>query len=243
MVLIQRCLLIRLMVDEWLVKSAQKYNKQSLDDKDSYPAIILMPITTLEKIINWTFRSLPDEILIGIDPNPEMKNPKNVEEIYRGINFQNNLFAGQGYILGEPHLVNRGDSFSVHHVPEEWNDGLFVEERGVRGSRFTTWLHTHPNAPAIPSMADADAAQWTEGCDMILGVRFSPEGILPWFDDVEGTRRKLSPKEIDRKIDDLKPYIGTAITGHRIHDLELISFHKRGFGINIVLTDGKGNSI
>lgn len=243
MVLIQRCLLIRLMVDEWLVKSAQKYNKQSLDDKDSYPAIILMPITTLEKIINWTFRSLPDEILIGIDPNPEMKNPKNVEEIYRGINFQNNLFAGQGYILGEPHLVNRGDSFSVHHVPEEWNDGVFVEERGVRGSRFTTWLHTHPNAPAIPSMADADAAQWTEGCDMILGVRFSPEGILPWFDDVEGTRRKLSPKEIDRKIDDLKPYIGTAITGHRIHDLELISFHKRGFGINIVLTDDKGNSI
>lgn len=243
MVLIQRCLLIRLMVDEWLVKSAQKYNKQSLDDKDSYPAIILMPITTLEKIINWTFRSLPDEILIGIDPNPEMKNPKNVEEIYRGINFQNNLFAGQGYILGEPHLVNRGDSFSVHHVPEEWNDGLFVEERGVRGSRFTTWLHTHPNAPAIPSMADADAAQWTEGCDMILGVRFSPEGILPWFDDVEGTRRKLSPKEIDRRIDDLKPYIGTAITGHRIHDLELISFHKRGFGINIVLTDDKGNSI
>ena len=243
MVLIQRCLLIRLMVDEWLVKSAQKYNKQSLDDKDSYPAIILMPITTLEKIINWTFRSLPDEILIGIDPNPEMKNPKNVEEIYRGINFQNNLFAGQGYILGEPHLVNRGDSFSVHHVPEEWNDGLFVEERGVRGSRFTTWLHTHPNAPAIPSMADADAAQWTEGCDMILGVRFSPEGILPWFDDVEGTRRKLSPKEIDRRIDDLKPYIGTAITGHRIHDLELISFHKRGFGINIVLTDDNGNSI
>ncbi len=243
MVLIQRCLLIRLMVDEWLVKSAQKYNKQSLDDKDSYPAIILMPITTLEKIINWTFRSLPDEILIGIDPNPEMKNPKNVEEIYRGINFQNNLFAGQGYILGEPHLVNRGDSFSVHHVPEEWNDGLFVEERGVRGSRFTTWLHTHPNAPAIPSTADADAAQWTEGCDMILGVRFSPEGILPWFDDVEGTRRKLSPKEIDRRIDDLKPYIGTAITGHRIHDLELISFHKRGFGINIVLTDDKGNSI
>ena len=72
MVLIQRCLLIRLMVDEWLVKSAQKYNKQSLDDKDSYPAIILMPITTLEKIINWTFRSLPDEILIGIDPNPDL---------------------------------------------------------------------------------------------------------------------------------------------------------------------------
>lgn len=243
MVLIQRCLLNGYMVDEWLVKSAQKYNKQSLENKDGYPAFILMPITTLEKIINWTFQSLPDEILVGMDPNPGIKNPKKIEDLYRGVNFQNKLFAGQGYILGEPHLVNRGDAFSVHHVPEEWNDGIFGEERGVRGGRFTTWLHTHPNAPAIPSMADADAAQWTEGCDMILGVRFSPEGIFPWFDDIEGTRRKLTPQEIDQKIDDLKPHIGTAITGHRIHELELISFHKRGFGINIILTDDEGNHI
>ena len=243
MVLIQRCLLNGYMVDKWLVKSAQKYNKQSLENKDGYPAFILMPITTLEKIINWTFQSLPDEILVGMDPNPEIKNPKKIEDLYRGVNFQNKLFAGQGYILGEPHLVNRGDAFSVHHVPEEWNDGIFGEERGVRGGRFTTWLHTHPNAPAIPSMADADAAQWTEGCDMILGVRFSPEGIFPWFDDIEGTRRKLTPQEIDQKIDDLKPHIGTAITGHRIHELELISFHKRGFGINIILTDDEGNHI
>lgn len=243
MVLIQRCLLNGYMVDEWLVKSAQKYNKQSLENKDGYPAFILMPITTLEKIINWTFQSLPDEILVGMDPNPEIKNPKKIEDLYRGVNFQNKLFAGQGYILGEPHLVNRGDAFSVHHVPEEWNDGIFGEERGVRGGRFTTWLHTHPNAPAIPSMADADAAQWTEGCDMILGVRFSPEGIFPWFDDIEGTRRKLTPQEIDQKIDDLKPHIGTAITGHMIHELELISFHKRGFGINIILTDDEGNHI
>ena len=243
MVLIQRCLLNGYMVDEWLVKSAQKYNKQSLENKDGYPAFILMPITTLEKIINWTFESLPDEILVGMDPNPDMKNPKKIDDLYRGVNFQNKLFAGQGYILGEPHLVNRGDAFSVHHVPEEWNDEIFGEERGVRGSRFTTWLHTHPNAPAIPSMADADAAQWTEGCDMILGVRFSPEGIFPWFDDIEGTRRKLTPDEIYRKKDDLKPFIGTAITGHRIHELELISFHKRGFGINIILTDDEGNHI
>ena len=66
MVLIQRCLLNGYMVDEWLVKSAQKYNKQSLENKDGYPAFILMPITTLEKIINWTFQSLPDLSLIHI---------------------------------------------------------------------------------------------------------------------------------------------------------------------------------
>jgi hypothetical protein len=243
MVLIQKWFLIGYMVNEWLVKSAQKYNKQSLENKDGYPAFILLPITTLEKILNWTFESLPDEILVGMDPNPKNQNPKKVEDLYRGVNFQNKLFAGQGYILGEPHLVNRGDAFSVHHVPEEWNDGIFGEERGVRGGRFTTWLHTHPNAPAIPSMADADAAQWTEGCDMILGVKFSPEGYLPWIDGIGGTRRKLSPEEIDRKRDDLKPHIGTAITGHKIHELELISFHKRGFGINIVLTDNEGNHI
>ena len=89
MVLIQRCLLNGYMVDEWLVKSAQKYNKQSLENKDGYPAFILMPITTLEKIINWTFQSLPDEILVGMDPNPEIKNPKKIEDLYRGVNFQN----------------------------------------------------------------------------------------------------------------------------------------------------------
>ena len=86
---------------------------------------------------------------------------------------------------------------------------------------------------------------------LAAGGQLSPEwllcayrqGIFPWFDDIEGTRRKLTPQEIDQKIDDLKPHIGTAITGHRIHELELISFHKRGFGINIILTDDEGNHI
>ncbi|MDC1419737.1 hypothetical protein N8653_03345 [Euryarchaeota archaeon] len=231
------------MSDEWLTISAHKYNILSLANKDGYRAIILMPLETLKIIIDWTFKSLPDEILIGIDPNKNIKNPKKVEIQYMGCDFQNDLFAGQGYLLGKPHLVNRGDSFSVHHVPEEWNDGLFTKERGVRGSRFTHWLHTHPNAPAIPSMADADAAQWTEGCDMILGIKYSPEGILPWFEDVNGVRRQLNPMEIDKGINTSKKYIGIAKTGHMIHDLELISFHKRGFGVNIILTDDLGNPI
>ena len=68
---------------------------------------------------------------------------------------------------------------------------FFAVDRGPRGGRFTHWLHTHPNAVAIPSGADADAAQYTEGIDMILGIQFSPEGIYPWFDDVEGERRPL----------------------------------------------------
>ena len=81
--------------------------------------------------------------------------------------------------MNEARIVNRGDSYSVHHLPEDWTDDIFAPDRGVRGARFTHWLHTHPNAPAIPSGADADAAQETIGVDLILGVSFSPEGPLP----------------------------------------------------------------
>lgn len=231
------------MLNDWLRQAARKYNQQSLLNKDGYRALLLMPLDTLEIIIDWTFKSLPDEILIGLDSDKNKKNPRKVEQKYMGYDFQDGLFAGQGYLLGKPHLVNRGDSFSVHHVPEEWNDGLFSKERGVRGGRFTHWLHTHPNAPAIPSSADADAAQWTEGCDMILGIKYSPEGILPWFEDIDGVRRQLNPMGQNEETGNNKKYIGIAKTGHMIHDLELISFHKRGFAVNIILTDNIGNPI
>ena len=125
--------------------------------------------------------------------------------------------------------MNRGDSFSVHHIPEEWTDDFFAVDRGPRGGRFTHWLHTHPNAVAIPSGADADAAQYTEGIDMILGIQFSPEGIHPWFDNVEGQRRPL--------IDKNKGVIGIASTGHLIHGLEVIAYHRSGVGINVIFVD------
>ena len=214
----------------------------SLEAKDDYAAILLMPIETLSEIIGWTFTSLPDEILVGIDPDVSLPHPDGVDMRFTGEDFQAGLFAGQGYVLGNPHLVNRGDSFSVHHVPEEWIDGIFTEERGSRGGRFTHWIHSHPNAVAVPSEADADAAQWTDGCDMILGVRYSPEGLLPWFDEVGGTRRGLSPGERPVTSDrgDHLPVIGRAATGHTIHGLEVIAFHRSGLGINLILTDSEG---
>ena len=145
--------------------------------------------------------------------------------------------------MGKPHLVNRGDSFSVHHVPEEWIDDSFAGDRGSRGGRFTHWIHSHPNAVAVPSGADAEAAQWTEGCDMILGVRFSPEGALPWFEDVVGKRRELSTSDPilgkTQYLDSL-PHIGRATTGHIIHSLEIIAFHRTGLGVNLVITDNRG---
>ena len=224
------------MIPIWLHEAASRYNSQSLANRDAYAAVLLMPIQNLVTILDWTFQSLPDEILVGMDPDHQLENPKEVVERYAGADQENGLFAGQGYLLGEPHLVNRGDSFEVHHVPEEWMDGLFSTDRGLRGSRFTHWLHTHPNAPAIPSGADADAAQWTEGTDMILGIRFSPEGYLPWFDDVDGVRRPL------RDLDD-SGALGRAKTGHLIHGLDLICFHRTGLGVNLVITDTRGYAI
>ena len=224
------------MIPIWLHEAASQYNSQSLANRDSYAAVLLMPIQNLATILDWTFQSLPDEILVGMDPDNKRVNPKEVVEAYSGADQETGLVAGQGYMLGKPHLVNRGNSFEVHHVPEEWMDGLFSTDRGSRGSRFTHWLHTHPNAPAIPSGADADAAQWTEGADMILGIRFSPEGHLPWFDDVDGVRRPLSDLEDSGAL-------GRARTGHLIHGLDLICFHRTGLGVNLVITDARGHAI
>jgi len=123
---------------------------------------------------------------------------------------------------------------------------MFSADRGSRAGRFTHWLHTHPNAPAIPSGADADAAQETPGIDMILGLRFTPEGPLPWFDDVEGTRRKLSanvePKPRKRSFfaRHALPILGRAPTGHAIHEIQLIGFHKSGVAVNVVFVDEEG---
>jgi len=223
-------------IPQWLHDAASDYNAHSRENRDAYAAVLLMPIQNLATILDWTFQSLPDEILVGMDVDHELANPREVVEAFAGADQNFGLFAGQGYLLGEPHLVNRGNSFEVHHVPEEWMDGLFSVDRGSRGGRFTHWLHTHPNAPAIPSGADADAAQWTEGTDMILGVRFTPEGYLPWFDDVDGVRRPLTD------LDD-STALGRARTGHLIHGLDLICFHRTGLGVNLVITDARGNAI
>ena len=228
------------MVEEWLIEAAREYNLDSLANRDSYAAVLLMPIETMETILDWTFSSLPDEILVGMDPNPAKSNPGETIEAYSGSAKKDNLFAGQGFVLGQPHFVNRGNSEEVHHVPEEWVDGIFAQERGVRGGRFTHWLHTHPNCPAIPSEADASASQSTDGVDLILGIEFSPQGPLPWFDDIEGERRVIGEKKSWFKRKDKRPVLGMATTGHQIHSLELIAFHKAGLGVNVVFVDEEG---
>lgn len=226
-------------MSEWLEEALAVYNDESFNRREEYVAQVHFPAHILEQILEWAFKALPDEILVGLDVSTDRNLPE-VENDFRGENEKSNLFAGQGFRIDEAVMVNRGNSFSVHHIPEEWTDDIFGSDRGPRAGRFTHWLHTHPNCPAIPSGPDADAAQGTDGVDLILGIEFSPEGPLPWFDDIEGERRVIGEKKSWFKRSDKRKVLGIAPTGHRIHSLELIAFHKLGLGVNVVFVNSDG---
>ena len=233
------------MVESWLEEIMGSYNLESYDSRNSYAAQLHMPGEIFQNLVWWALKSLPDEILVGLDIDFNQQQNQQVDELFSSTQQVEGLFQGQGYLINEAHIVNRGDSYSVHHLPEDWTDDIFAPSRGARAGRFTHWLHTHPNAPAIPSGADADAAQETPGVDLILGLRFSPSGPLPWFDDVEGKRRILGaeakPEQMNRRTgiwqqSDL-PVVGVAPSGHLIHEVQLIAFHKTGLGVNVIFTD------
>ena len=233
------------MVESWLEEIMGSYNLESYDSRNSYAAQLHMPGEIFQNLVWWALKSLPDEILVGLDIDFNQQQNQQVDELFSSTQQVEGLFQGQGYLINEAHIVNRGDSYSVHHLPEDWTDDIFAPSRGARAGRFTHWLHTHPNAPAIPSGADADAAQETPGVDLILGLRFSPSGPLPWFDDVEGKRRILGTeakqKQVNRQTgiwqqSDL-PVVGVAPSGHLIHEVQLIAFHKTGLGVNVIFTD------
>ena len=240
-------LLGRFMVEEWLGALMMSYNRDSYEQRSGYMAQVHVPGHVFQSLVWWALQALPDEILVGIDIDPNQPHKPQVDEYFSGDEVHGNLFQGQGYVISEAHIVNRGDSYSVHHLPEDWTDDMFSSQRGSRAGRFTHWLHTHPNAPAIPSGPDADAAQETSGIDMILGLRFSPEGPLPWFDDVEGTRRSMkavgkenTPRKRSFFARHRLPVLGKAPSGHSIHEIQLIGFHKSGHGVNIVFVDEHG---
>jgi len=219
-------------MSDWLLEAAEAYNLDSYEQRERYSTHLLIPIETMRTVIRWSMESIPDEVLIGFDPDPERPNPEKVEEVFGP---SQSTFSGYGYLLGTPHIVNVGDSYSVHHVPEEWTDGVFSEERGARGSRFASFLHSHPNAYAHPSEADAEAADWTEGVEMILGVRFSPAPLgLEWYDEEEGHRRDLNPEQGGEL-----PVLAR-VAGRKVHGFELIGYLRNGEGVNILITEDDG---
>ena len=222
-------------MSDWLLGAAEAYNLDSYEQRERYSTHLLIPIETMRTVIRWSMESIPDEVLIGFDPDPARPNPEKVEEVFGP---SQSTFSGYGYLLGTPHIVNVGDSYSVHHVPEEWTDGVFSEERGARGSRFASFLHSHPNAYAHPSEADAEAADWTEGVEMILGVRFSPAPLgLEWYDEEESHRRDLSPEQGGEL-----PVLAR-VAGRKVHGFELIGYLRNGEGVNLLITDVGGMPI
>ena len=220
---------------DWLVEASSSYNRDSYDQREMYATHLLMPIETLRTVIQWSMETIPDEVLIGFDPDPDRPNPEHVESVFGPAR---STFSGYGFLLGEPRIVNVGDSFSVHAVPEEWTDNVFSEERGARGSRFSSFLHSHPNAYARPSQSDAEAAEWTEGVEMILGVRFSPAPLgLEWFDDDDSHRRGLG-SDTEGELTTL-----AKVAGRSIHAFELIGYLRNGEGVNLLITDKEGDPL
>ena len=98
------------MLDEWFVESMREYNSESLLHRESYAALIQMPGKLFSKLLHWTFQALPDEILIGIDIDSNKPHLDEVNLLFSGSEHVDNLFAGQGYVIGEAEIVNRGDS-------------------------------------------------------------------------------------------------------------------------------------
>ena len=222
-------------MSDWLLDAVGAYNLDSYEQRERYSTYLLIPIETMRTVIRWSMESIPDEVLIGFDPDPERPNPEMVEDVFGPAQ---TTLSGYGYLLGTPHIVNVGDSYSVHHVPEEWTDGVFSEERGARGSRFASFLHSHPNAYAHPSEADAEAADWTEGVEMILGVRFSPAPLgLEWYDEEESHRRDLNPEHVGEM-----PVLAR-VAGRKVHGFELIGYLRNGEGVNLLITDAEGMPI
>ena len=70
------------MVDEWLIESMIEYNSESLNHKESYAAVLQMPGELFAKLLNWTFQSLPDEILVGIDIDSNKPHKNDYHHIF-----------------------------------------------------------------------------------------------------------------------------------------------------------------
>ena len=217
---------------DWLLEAAATYNHESYEQRDRYGCHICIPVETIRTVIRWSMESLPDEVLIGFDPDPSRPNPEAVEEVFGPPSA---AFSGSGYLLGEPHLCNVGDSFSVAMIPEEWVDGVFSEERGSRGSSFSSWLHSHPNAMAGPSQADAEASDWTDGVEFILGVMIQDPPVgLEWYEQ-EGVHRRRLGLDPDGDLPVL-----ARVAGRKILGFELVGFIRGGLGVNILITDEHG---
>ena len=107
------------MVEAWLEDLMTSYNHDSHAQRAGYVAQIHMPGEVFQSLVWWALQSLPDEILVGIDVDGDRPHREDVEAYFEGDDVHTRLFQGQGYVIKEAHIVNRGDSYlSLIHISE-----------------------------------------------------------------------------------------------------------------------------
>ena len=139
------------MVEAWLRDLMTSYNRDSYAQRAGYLAQVHMPGEVFQSLVWWALQSLPDEILVGIDIDAERPHRKEVEAYFEGEESHSRLFQGQGYVIKEAHIVNRGDSYSVHHLPEDWTDDMFRPTEGPALAASRTGFTRTPTPQRFPA--------------------------------------------------------------------------------------------
>ena len=89
------------------------YNLESYDSRNSYAAQLHMPGEIFQNLVWWALKSLPDEILVGLDIDFNQQQNQQVDELFSSTQQVEGLFQGQGYLINEAHIVNR---LSLIHI-------------------------------------------------------------------------------------------------------------------------------
>ena len=73
------------MVEAWLEKIMASYNQESYEARDSYAAQLHMPGKIFQDLIWWALKSLPDEILVGLDVDVNQQQNPEVDDLFASI--------------------------------------------------------------------------------------------------------------------------------------------------------------
>ena len=100
------------MVEAWLVELMTTYNRDSHEQRHGYMTQLHLPGEVFQSLVWWALQALPDEILVGMDVDPDRPHRPEIQAYFEGDEVHTNLFQGQGHVVKEAHIVNRGDSYS-----------------------------------------------------------------------------------------------------------------------------------
>ena len=71
------------------------YNTASIERRDGYAAQLHVDGRVILDVLRWCFESLPDEVLVGMDPHPDRHHRPEVESMFRGRDEEVGLFICQ----------------------------------------------------------------------------------------------------------------------------------------------------